>query len=70
MWRAVQAAQRPQILDNQRQLYTTLLYTQQLTFDKTFGEHHLNVTAVYEQQGQKLMMKQPPETRTTIPSKH
>ncbi|MEO8404566.1 MAG: SusC/RagA family TonB-linked outer membrane protein, partial [Chitinophagaceae bacterium] len=40
-------------ITNQRQIYTTLLYTQQLTFDKTiYGEHHINVTAVYEQQGQ------------------
>lgn len=30
--------------------FTTLLYTEQLTFDKTFGDHHLAVTAVYEQQ--------------------
>ena len=30
---------------------TSLLYTQQLTFDKTFGQHHINVTGVYEQQG-------------------
>ena len=29
---------------------TTLLYTQQLTFDKTFGKHHINAIAVYEQQ--------------------
>src|SRR4029078_1100460 len=33
---------------NQRTLSTTLLYTQQLTFDKTFGDHHVAVTAVYE----------------------
>lgn len=32
---------------------TTLLYTQQLTFDKTFGAHHINATAVVEQQGAK-----------------
>jgi TonB-linked SusC/RagA family outer membrane protein len=31
--------------------FTTLLFTEQLTFDKTFGDHHLAVTAVYEQQG-------------------
>lgn len=29
---------------------TTPLFTEQLTFDKYFGEHHLNATAVYEQQ--------------------
>ncbi|MDP4261221.1 MAG: TonB-dependent receptor [Bacteroidota bacterium] len=40
---------------NQRQLYTTLLYTQQLTFDKSFGVHHITATAVYEQQGQKFI---------------
>jgi TonB-linked SusC/RagA family outer membrane protein len=27
------------------------LYTQQLTFDKTFGKHHIGALAVYEQQG-------------------
>ena len=32
---------------------TTLLNTQQLTFDKTFGPHHINATAVVEQQGSK-----------------
>jgi TonB-linked SusC/RagA family outer membrane protein len=41
-------------ISNRRQLYTTLLYTQQLTFDKTFDKHHVNLTAVYEQQGQHL----------------
>ena len=41
-------------ISNERKLYTTLLYTQQLSFDKQFGEHHINVTAVYEQQGQHL----------------
>ncbi|BAV06030.1 TonB-linked outer membrane protein, SusC/RagA family [Filimonas lacunae] len=39
-------------ITNERQLYTTQLFTQQLTFDKLFHEHHVNVTAVYEQQGQ------------------
>jgi len=42
------------VINNRRQIWTTLLYTQQLTFDKTFGDHHVNVTGVYEQQGQKL----------------
>jgi TonB-linked SusC/RagA family outer membrane protein len=32
---------------------TTKLYTQQLTFDKTFNRHHINATAVFETQGQK-----------------
>jgi len=36
---------------NQRISSTTKLYTQQLTFDKTFASHHLSATAVYEQQG-------------------
>lgn len=36
---------------NQRISSTTKLYTQQLTFDKTYGLHHLAATAVYEQQG-------------------
>lgn len=36
---------------NQRISSTTKLYTQQLTFDKTFGKHHLAATAVYEKQG-------------------
>ncbi len=35
-----------------RDLFTTLLYTQQLNFDKTFGKHHIGATAVYEYQGQ------------------
>jgi TonB-linked SusC/RagA family outer membrane protein len=38
---------------NNRSISTTLLYTEQLTFDKTFSNHHINVIAVYEQQGQK-----------------
>jgi TonB-linked SusC/RagA family outer membrane protein len=42
-------------ITNTRQLYTTLLYTQQLTFDKTFGDHHIAATAVYEQQGQRFV---------------
>ena len=39
-------------ITNDRRIYTTLLYTQQLTIDKTFGQHHVNLTGVYEQQGQ------------------
>ena len=39
-------------ITNQRQLFTTLLFTQQLTFDKTFGQHHINAVAVLERQGQ------------------
>jgi TonB-linked SusC/RagA family outer membrane protein len=40
---------------NIRQSYTTLLYTQQLSFDKSFDRHSITATAVYEQQGQKLI---------------
>lgn len=36
---------------NQRVSSTTKLFTQQLSFDKTFGLHHIAATAVYEQQG-------------------
>lgn len=37
-------------VDDVRTSITTLLYTQQLTFDKTFGNHHLTATGVYETQ--------------------
>jgi len=37
---------------NNRSISTVMLYTQQLTFEKTFGDHHLNAIAVYEQQNQ------------------
>lgn len=37
---------------NQRQTFNTLLYTQQLTFDKTFDKHHITATGVFERQGQ------------------
>ena len=40
-------------ITNNRYISTVQLYTQQLTFDKTFGEHHINAIAVYEYQGQK-----------------
>lgn len=40
-------------INNQRQTYSTLLFTEQLTFDKTWNQHHLNVTGVFERQGQK-----------------
>ena len=39
-------------ITNNRALSTVLLYTQQLTFDRTFQDHHLNVIGVYEQQNQ------------------
>jgi len=34
----------------QRNTYLNLLGTQQLTFDKSIGDHHINAIAVYEQQ--------------------
>ncbi|MFT3934575.1 MAG: TonB-dependent receptor [Chitinophagaceae bacterium] len=39
-------------ITNNRNVSTVLLYTEQLTFDKTFGDHHVNAIAVYEQQSQ------------------
>ncbi|HLG39189.1 MAG TPA: SusC/RagA family TonB-linked outer membrane protein, partial [Chitinophagaceae bacterium] len=38
---------------NNRSISSVLLYTEQLTFDRTFGDHHITATAVYEQQEQK-----------------
>ena len=40
-------------ITNNRSVSTVLLFTEQLSFDKTFGNHHINAIAVYEQQGQK-----------------
>lgn len=40
-------------ITNNRGVSTVLLFTEQATFDKTFGNHHINAIAVYEQQGQK-----------------
>ncbi len=37
---------------NNRNISTVMLYTQQLTFEKYFGDHHVNAIAVYEQQNQ------------------
>jgi len=45
---AIQAA-----ITNNRSISAVQLYTQQLTFDKHFGDHHVNAIAVYEFQGQK-----------------
>lgn len=39
-------------ITNNRSISTVQLYTQQLSFDKTFGNHHVNAIAVYEYQGQ------------------
>ena len=41
-------------ITNNRNVSTVLLFTEQLSFDKTFGDHHVNAIAVYEQQSQKL----------------
>ena len=40
-------------ITNNRSISTVQLYTEQLSFDKTFGDHHINAIAVYEYQGQK-----------------
>ncbi len=46
-------------INNQRTISTTkAIITEQLTFDKTFGEHHVNAVAVYEQQGQNQSYEQ------------
>ena len=42
-------------ITNNRSISAVQLYTEQLTFDKTFGDHHLNATAVYEYQGQRIV---------------
>jgi TonB-linked SusC/RagA family outer membrane protein len=39
-------------ITNNRAISSVLLYTEQFTFDKTFGNHHINAIAVYEQQNQ------------------
>lgn len=39
-------------ITNNRNVSTVLLYTEQLSFDRTFGNHHVNAIAVYEQQSQ------------------
>jgi TonB-dependent starch-binding outer membrane protein SusC len=40
-------------INNNRGVSTVLLYTEQFSFDKIFGNHHINAIAVYEQQSQK-----------------
>ena len=40
-------------ITNNRGLSTVLLYTEQLTFDQTYGSHHIAATAVFESQQQK-----------------
>ena len=39
-------------ITNNRAVSAVQLYTEQFTFDKTFGSHHFNAIAVYEYQGQ------------------
>jgi TonB-dependent starch-binding outer membrane protein SusC len=39
-------------ITNNRFNSAVLLFTEQLTFDRTFGNHHINAIAVYEQQNQ------------------
>ncbi len=39
-------------ITNNRTVASNLLFTEQLTFDKTFGKNHVNAVAVYEYQGQ------------------
>jgi len=46
------SATQAQIFNN-RGISTVLLFTEQLTFDKTFGDHHINAIAAFEHQGQK-----------------
>jgi len=46
------SATQAQIFNN-RGISSVLLFTEQLTFDKTFGDHHINAIAAYEQQSQK-----------------
>jgi TonB-dependent starch-binding outer membrane protein SusC len=41
-------------IGRQRNLFTTLLFTQQLNFDKTFGNHHIGATVVFETQDQQF----------------
>ncbi|MEO6549313.1 MAG: TonB-dependent receptor [Ferruginibacter sp.] len=39
-------------ITNNRSISTQLLFTEQLSFDRTFGDHHINAIGVYEQQNQ------------------
>ncbi len=41
------------VITNNRAISTVLLATQQLSFDKNFGDNHVSAVAVYEYQGQK-----------------
>src|SRR5699024_10313084 len=41
-------------LVNNRSISVTKLFTEQLSFEKTFGNHHVKAVAVYEYQGQRI----------------
>jgi TonB-linked SusC/RagA family outer membrane protein len=41
-------------ITNNRNISTVRLFTEQLTFDRTFGNHHINAIAVYELQEQNI----------------
>ena len=41
-------------ITNNRNISTVKLFTEQLTFDRAFGNHHINATAVYEFQEQDI----------------
>ena len=41
-------------ITNNRNISTVRLFTEQLTFDRTFGNHHINAVAVYEFQEQNI----------------
>lgn len=58
-------------ITNNRNISSVLLFTEQLTYDKTFGAHHINAIAVYEQQSQKTKQEnasgnQPSNTLRTL----
>jgi TonB-linked SusC/RagA family outer membrane protein len=58
-------------ITNNRNISTVMLFTEQLTFDKTYGDHHINAIAVYEYQGQKTKTEnasgnQPSNTLQTL----
>jgi TonB-linked SusC/RagA family outer membrane protein len=40
-------------ITNNRSVSTVLLFTEQVTYDKNFGDHHINAIGVFETQGQK-----------------
>lgn len=44
-------------ITNNRVISTVKLFTEQFTFEKNFGAHHLNAIAVYEQQEQDLRLE-------------